>query len=404
MMENVYVAQLCSYFGECGGCQLQDVPYEEQVVRKADALEELFLPFWKAPIPVQPSPVVWHYRNKVDPTFGVKFYPEGPPEDGAREPVLGFKRKGRWYWCIDIHECLIGPEGLAALLRAVRRWMHDHDLPPFDSRKGEGLLKTLLVREGKRTKERMVALITREGRFDPGPFVQVVQDVFPAASIWHGVSHRTSDVAIADEMTLLAGAETLHEELHIPAGDGTRILRFQLSPFSFFQTNTLAAERLYGVIRERVQARAPRVLYDLYAGIGTIALACADVVEQVHGVEEVFAATEDAELNAEENGVSNATFYTEKTKNFLLGRLTEGGLAPNAAAVVDPPRAGMHPKALKRLIALRPEHLLYVSCNPKILAREMPEFLKHYRLTDMEAVDLFPHTPHVEVLARLVPA
>jgi len=391
----------CPHFGECGGCQTQDVPYEHQVAAKEGMLQELFAPFWDGPVPVTPSPVLWHYRNKVDPAFAPMRYPEAPPKGFERETVLGFKKKGRWFWPLDIETCRIAPEGLDGLLRAVREWYRPQGLRAFDSRTHEGFLRTLLVRDGKRTGERMVVLITREGDFDKEGFVDAARSAFAPSSIYHGVFHGLADVAAADTLELLDGAPSITERLELPGREGMRSLSFRISPFSFFQTNPLATERLYTLIREWVQAIAPDTLYDLYGGAGGIAFSCADLVQQVWSVENVREASADGRHNAAANGITNVTFVTEKVKNYLKYALEAEGLAPNAVMILDPPRAGLHPKALRRVLALAPRHLLYVSCNPKILARELPSFQEQYHLRSLRAVDLFPHTRHVEVVAEL---
>lgn len=391
---------LCPYFGECGGCQAQDMPYAEQVCQKAAQLEALFAPFWEQSVEVTPSPAVWHYRNKVDPTFAPRRYDEPPPPGFQRETVLGFKRKGRWFWPLDIEECRIGPKGLPELLAAVRAWYRSAGLRAFDSHTGEGFLRVLLVRDAKATGQRMVALITRPGEFEPQPFVDAVRAAFQADSIYHGVFRGLAEVAAADELTLLHGDPAITEHLRIPDDAGKPPeLAFRISPFSFFQTNPRATEWLYGKVRAWARAVRPRVLYDLYGGMGGVAFSCADLVERVCSVESAAAASEDGRYNAGVNGIENVQFVTEKVKNYLLARGEAGGLEPDSAVVVDPPRAGLHPKALKRLIRLAPAHLFYVSCNPKLLAREMPALLEAYRLDYLGAVDLFPHTRHVEAVA-----
>lgn len=392
---------LCAHFGECGGCQAQDVAYPEQLRRKEAELRELFAPYWDAAIPVEASPLVWHYRNRVDFNFALKRYPEPPPPDFPRETVLGFNRKGKWYWPLDIGECRIAPEGTEALLDAVRRWYASEGLGAFDSRSRAGFLRVLLLREGKRTGETMAALITSPGEFDAGSFVDAVLSVYPATTIYRGVSRSLARGAFADEMELLHGEPAITERLQVPDGEGTRELNFRVSPFSFFQTNTLAAEILYGKVRQWVRETAPDVLYDLYGGSGGIALACADLAQIVRSVDNAGSATEDGRFNATANGVENVFFTGEKMKNYLLKIVNDGGMEQNSAAIVDPPRAGMTPKALKRLLKSRPLHILYVSCNPSVFAQELPAFLESYRLTGLEAVDMFPHTPHVELLARL---
>ena len=393
------MAEFCKHFGECGGCQNQDLPYPEQLARKAQRLAEQFRAHWDAPVPVEPSPETWHYRNKVDFSFGRKWYPEPPPEGFVREAVLGFRARGRWFCPLDIEECRIGPEGVSALLGSVRAWMHARKLPAFDPRTKEGFLRALVVREGKRTRQRMVVLITTEGDLDKDSFVEVVLSVYPATSIQCGVYQGLADVAFADETEVLHGGPAIHEQLEVPDGRGERVLRFRLSPFSFFQTNTLGAERLYGMIRRWVAEAAPLVLYDLYGGGGGIALSCADLVAQVWSVESVAAATEDGRHNTAQNGADNVEFVTQRVKNYLRALREGDGMAADSAVVVDPPRSGMVPKALRRLVDLRPPKVLYVSCNPAILATQLPVLLGAYRLDDLRAIDLFPHTEHVEALA-----
>ena len=375
--------------------------YPEQVTAKAEMLEELFAPFWPEPVAVTPSPVLWHYRNKVDPSFAPKRYDEPPPKDFVRESVLGFKKKGRWFWPLEIDECRIGPERLGALMKAVRKWSEDAGLRAFDSRSGAGMLRALLVREGKHTGEYMVVLITRPGDLDCSGFVEAVRSVLPTASIQRGIFSGLADVAMAEELEVLSGPPEITEELHLQTESGERRLRFRISPMSFFQTNTIATEGLYGHIRQWLQQEESSALYDLYGGAGGIAFSCADLVEHVWSVENVEAASEDGRHNAQVNEIDNVTFITEKVKNYLLYRSRDEGLVENAAVVVDPPRAGMHPKALKRLIELAPTRILYVSCNPKILARELPVLLESYQLRQLHAFDLFPHTRHVEVVAEL---
>lgn len=393
---------LCPHFGDCGGCVSQDVPYEMQLGQKSAALGELFAPYWDRPIPVTPSPGIWHYRNKVDPSFARKQYEIKPPPGFERETVLGFKRRGRWFWPLDIRECRIGPKGLDRLLESVRCWVCKQGLQAWDYRADRGLLRTLLVRDAKRTGERLVALITRDGEFDPASFVETVNSAFPAASIYSGVYRGRADGAFAEALELLHGTPHIAERMCIPDGASTRPLEFRISPMSFFQTNTLATEQLYGRIRAWLRKTGAQHLYDLYGGAGGIAFSCADLVERVWSVENVAAASEDGRANALLNGIGNVDFVTAEVQKYVHPGLHQGGLAQNSAVVLDPPRAGMHPKAIKRLIALHPANLLYVSCNPANFARELPEFLQTYVLSGLEAVDLFPHTPHVEVMAAMV--
>ncbi len=416
---------LCTHFGECGGCLNQDMPYEQQLALKSKSLQELFIEHWDASIPITPSPAIWHYRNKVDPSFALKWYEEAPPKDFDRETVLGFKCKGKWFKPLELEECHIGPEGMTALLQGVREWHREFNLRACEPRRSQGYLRNLLVRDAKRTGERMVVLITMPGVFEHAEsFVEMARSSFNATSIYHGEFAGKAEVATADKLTLLYGTDTIHETLRITALDkiisdssdlsdmsdmsdsndpsnptNIRALTFRISPLSFFQTNPIAAECLYGHIGTWVAHHRPSVLFDLYGGSGGIALSCADYAKEIISVENVVSATEDGRHNARVNDINNIFFITDSMRNYLRNKLEGGGFPRDCAVVVDPPRSGMHPKAIRRLVQLAPEHLLYVSCNPKRLREEMPEFLEAYHLTSLQAVDMFPHTPHVEVLA-----
>lgn len=393
--------QRCPHFDACGGCCHQDLTYEDQLAQKTAELQALFRPYWSAPIPITPSPEIWHYRNKVEFNFDRKYYDERPPDDFIRESVLGFKRRGKWYWTLDLETCLIAPKACDQLLQSVRHWMREHDIRAHYRRPADGTLRHLVVRQGKRTGQLMIALLSADDSFDTEPFVKAVLDAVPADSIYHGIFHGTADAAYADEWRLLHGTETIDERLLIPTGNQPRELVFRISPTAFFQTNTLATEQLYGQLREWVADLRPPHLYDLYGGAGGIALSCADLVDTITSVEEVEAATRDGRTNAERNQTTTIDFITQDVRRFLQAcREGQQTLLPEATVVLDPPRAGLHPKALSHVTHLAPRDVIYVSCNPKMLAREMETWTWHYHLLDLQAVDLFPHTPHVEVLAR----
>lgn len=391
----------CPHFGECGGCQSQDLPYAEQLAAKAAMLRTLFAAHWPGEIAVQPSPEIWRYRNKVDPAFAPMHYDAPPPKGFQRDTVLGFKRKGRWFWPLEISACHIGPPGLEDLLDAVRAWQRESNWHAFDSRTGAGQLKCLLVRIGKRTGHRMAALIARPGFEDAAGFREAVHAAWPGAAVHLGETERLADVSFAESVRHLAGPAHIDEELHLGPPDARRRLRFRISPMSFFQTNTLATEKLYEAVRSIIAGIGPGTLYDLYGGAGGIAFACADLAGHVHSVENVPEASEDGRANAALNGIGNVSFTTAKVEVWLKSVIASGGMPQDAAAVLDPPRAGLHPKALRRLLELGPRNLVYVSCNPKLLARELDEFSSIYRMRELRAFDLFPHTPHVEAVAWL---
>ncbi|GMW01125.1 MAG: 23S rRNA (uracil-5-)-methyltransferase RumA [Candidatus Hydrogenedentota bacterium] len=379
---------------------MQELPYENQLGRKQQALEALLSGFWDGGIDIIPSPAIWHYRNKVDPAFDRMHYPEAPPKDFVRDTALGFRRKNRWNITLDIQTCRIGPEGLDELMRAVRVWYRKNQLRPFNARSGQGYLRFLVVRDGKRTGQKMVVLITAPGQTPGDGFVEAVQSSFNPTSIIWGTNAAKAEVAIADSFTVLSGEPSIDEELHIPDVLGEVKLKFSLSPFSFFQTNSLGAELLYGIIRKWVRDANAGFLYDLYGGSGAIGLACADIVEEIVTVESVASASSDGQVNAKTNMVQNMRFVRQEVEHYLRQPNGES-LIPDAVAVLDPPRAGLHPKALAAFLDWRPREAIYVSCNPEAFARELPAFLHQYQIKDVAAVDMFPHTRHVELLARL---
>lgn len=393
----------CKHFGSCGGCKSQDVAYDAQLAEKSRVLRELFAAHRAGEVPVYGSPVQWHYRNKIDPTFSGKHYETPPPKDFKRETVLGFKAQGRWFSTMDTEECKIFSEDIGPLLENVRTWVRAEDLQPFDSRRKTGFLKNLLVREGKRTGQKMVVLVTRFGDIDSTGFVNAVLDVYPATSIHLAPTESLSSVAYAEQSQVLHGTATIDEELWIADPVlGERKLKFRVSPFSFLQTNTLATESLYVGILERVLKLAPTALYDLYGGCGGIAFTCAPHVAKITSVENVQSATEDGEYNARVNGIDNVAFITAGVETYLTELAASGPLPEGSLFVMDPPRAGLHPKALKQTMELLPENILYISCKPTVLAQEFAVLQEKYTIAELCAYDLFPHTEHVEVLAHLV--
>ncbi|MBM3289352.1 MAG: class I SAM-dependent RNA methyltransferase, partial [Candidatus Hydrogenedentes bacterium] len=252
------------------------------------------------------------------------------------------------------------------------------------------------------TGERMVVLVTTEGDLDRASFVETVQAAWPCTSILHAVYRGKAEVSAADEIHLLHGAPHITEELHVPDGAGHRKIRLRISPFGFSQTNSAATEILYGTIRQWVKEGRPRFVYDLYGGSGGIAFSVSDKVDRVISVESVETASIDGTFNREAMDADNVVFLTQNVEDYLRDAISmQKGLLPQSMVVLDPPRAGLHPKAIKRLLTLKPQEIVYVSCKPSVFAKELPLFLPGYEVTDMRAVDLFPHTEHVELLARL---
>ena len=303
------------------------------------------------------------------------------------------KPKGRWYTIFDLEECRLPSPEAANLLAAVRAWAEREKVPPYNSHKKNGVLRHLVLREAKNRDERMLVLVTTDGKIPKQSFLDAVDAVYPATTVLLGRNEKLSDTAVSDALEILAGVGYLTERLNFSDGH----VDYRISPHSFFQTNTRGAEVLYGLLRGWAREISTELMLDLYCGGGGIALSLAGAVKKVIGVESNKAAVADANANAELNGLKNCEFYAAPVE-FILPSLLD--MKPSAA-VVDPPRPGLHPNALKTLLANSPPALFYVSCNPEALGRDLAALSQRYAVKRLVGVDLFPHTDHVETVAWL---
>ncbi|HUT23738.1 MAG TPA: 23S rRNA (uracil(1939)-C(5))-methyltransferase RlmD [Sumerlaeia bacterium] len=384
------VAPPCPLFGTCGGCSWQNLPYGEQLIHKQRQAESVLEHLSDARPdrvePIVPSPKEWRYRNKMDFTFGT---------DARREPILGFHRPGRFWEIIEAPACLLQPEPLDRLLGAMTRWVRAKGLPAYNPRSHEGFLRHLVLRHSVATNEVVALLLTSEGELpEPETLAAALCEACPELKglVW-GLNTGLADVARQEKELWRWGEPWLCETL----GD----LRFRISPLSFFQTNTPAAERLYSVIRAMLgeDARRHRLL-DAYCGTGSIGIFCAGAVREVVGIELLRDAVWDARDNAERNGVANCTFLAGEMREVLpLASDMPGGRF--GRVVMDPPRGGMDKRALRGLLEIQAPVLIYVSCNPSTLARDLIVIREAgYRAAAMQAVDLFPQTYHIETVVR----
>jgi tRNA (uracil-5-)-methyltransferase len=382
-------AGLCRHFGTCGGCAIQDKPYDAQLEYKRGKIAAALSGLAGLPdLSMLGAPQVWNYRNKMEFSFG-DVYPPAP----GQWLHLGMKPKGRWYTILDLEECRLPSPEAAPLLAAVRDWAAREKVPPYNSHKKEGQLRHLVLREAKNRAERMVVLVTTSGEIPKESFVAAVRSVYPATTILLGRNAKASDTAVSDSLEILEGPGFVTETLNFPEGS----VDYRISPLSFFQTNTLGTQRLYGLLRDWTRELGAKLILDLYCGGGGIALSLAGIVDKVVGVEANASAVADAKSNAELNRLSNCEFYGAAVE-FLLPALLD--MEPDAA-VVDPPRPGLHAAAVAALLASSPRVLFYVSCNPEALARDLKALAPRYSVERLVGVDLFPHTDHVETVAWL---
>jgi 23S rRNA (uracil1939-C5)-methyltransferase len=362
------------------GAPWQVLPYERQLEIKAEQVEDALRRIGKldgfAMEPIVPAAEQWRYRNKVEFSFGT---------DHAGELVCGFHAPGSWEQIVDVPDCLLVSERVNEMRRDVLAFARERGLTAWDRRTQEGFLRNLVIREGRRTGQLQVRLVTSPGDLDT--------DGLPGADglFWTqaaGVAE-TTDGGMTEHVS---GAPTLEEEL---GG-----LRFAISPDAFFQTNTEMAEQLYAVAVEYAELRGWDRVFDLYCGIGTIGLSLAARAGEVWGVEVVEEAVADAIANARRNEISNAQFFAGDVR-LAMRELVERASRPDVL-VVDPPRAGLSQKVVRRVIEAAPKRIVYVSCNPTTLAPNAAQLGEAgYALKKVRPVDMFPQTHHVECVAVL---
>ncbi len=398
----------CPHFGTCGGCSYQNLPYEKQLeVKKIQVLRLLRPMFEKQMLlkrkdgdldayidsifeGIKPSPAQMEYRNKMEFSFGDE-YKDGPL-------ALGMHKRGSFYDIVSVRDCCIVDGDYRKVLSCVLDYFKQKNSSYFHRIRHEGYLRHLLVRKAQKTGEMLIALVTTtQEEQDLMPFVDMLLKL-PLDGKITGVLHikndSVADVVQSDETVLLYGQDYFYEEL---LG-----LRFKISPFSFFQTNTLGAEVLYKTARDFLgdisgKGKQDKTVFDLYSGTGTIAQLLAPVAKNVIGVEIVEEAVEAARQNAELNGLDNCTFIAGD----VLKVIDEISVKPDFI-VLDPPRDGIHPKALQKIMDYGVERMVYISCKPTSLVRDLEPLLdRGYEMERVVAVDQFPWTANVEVIIKM---
>jgi len=377
----------CAHYPACGGCRFQDLAYEAQLDAKSGQIRDAFTRLGGLPDPpleeIVPAASVFHYRNKLEYSFTQDEY----------GPTLGFHRAGRWDEVLEIEQCWLTTDLGNAVRNAVRDWAREEKLEAYDQEAQTGYLRHLVYREGRNTGQVLVQLVTAPGeRFETGYFAEVLRR-FPEVRSVHWAINDTPAEVTNLPTKLLWGEDSIEEEL---CG-----LRFRVSPNAFLQTNTGMAEVLYGIAREFAGLTGKETVWDLYCGIGTIGLTLAADALTVWGIEVSEESVARALENAELNGVTNAAFFAGNVGQAIEELRERSG--PPDVVVVDPPRAGLAGKALRRLGRIGAPRIVYVSCNPTTLASDLKTLREDwgYELLRARPVDMFPHTPHVECVALL---
>ena len=377
----------CAHYPACGGCRFQDLAYDAQLEAKEEQVRDALRRIGGLPEPpvepIMPAESQFFYRNKLEYSFTTT--PAGP--------ALGFHRAGRWDEVLEIEKCWLTTDLGNEIRNAVRDWARNERLEAYDQAEHTGYLRHLVLREGRNTGQVLVQLVTAAGeKFDRDELVERLRG-FPAVRSIHWAVNETPAEVTNLPTTLLWGDEAIEEEL---CG-----LRFRVRPNAFLQTNTAMAERLYELAREYAALTGSETVYDLYCGIGTIGLTLASQALTVWGVEVSEESVACALENADLNGIANAAFFAGETAD-SLAELHDRAGNPDVV-VVDPPRAGLSNKAVRRLGRLESPRIVYVSCNPTTLAGNVKELAASwgYKLERVLPVDMFPHTPHVESVSLL---
>ena len=383
------VAPRCAHFGECGGCRLQNLAYEKQLAFKAaqvrnhlqriGGLEHL------PEIPMIACEPTFGYRNKMEFAFG---------RDSAGRLTLGLHPRETYASVFDLRECHLPSPTFARIVDLTRRHFSSINAPAYDPVAHTGLLRFLVIREGVNSNQFLVNLVTAPGEVaDAQDWVSVLKDAVPGlTTAVRTVNAARANIAIGEVTDIWYGPGAFSERL---GG-----LEFELGPLSFFQTNTRQAEKLFATALGYADLSPTDHVLDLYSGAGAISLLAARQAGRVTGVEVVPEAVTAAHAAAGRNGITNCEFVCADVRQFLKNAVVEKDRFD--IAIVDPPRAGLHPKVVKRLGELAPPKIVYVSCNPSTLARDVGLFTRgRYRLAQITAVDMFPHTAHIETVALL---
>lgn len=380
----------CVHVPACGGCRLQHVAYEATIrAKRNQVVEHLARIGHLEDIPVRemdPALELFGYRNKME-------YSAAPGPDGALH--LGFHRRGRWDEVVDVGRCMLATPLGDGVRETVRRWAVDAGVAPYDQRRQEGFLRHVVVREGVNTGQVLVTLVTAPGGDD---LVDGLAEPLFAAhpevvGLLHSVNDGLAETTQGLESRVVRGQDWLEERV--------MGVTLRLSAGAFFQTNTRMTDALYGRVSEAAGLTGNEVVYDLFAGVGSIGIALAGRAREVVAVEIVPEAVRDAEENARRNGIAHHRALCGDVGRLLRERADE--LPPADVAVVDPPRAGLAGRAVRRILELSPTVLVYVSCQPATFADNARRFVDGgYRLEWVQPVDMFPQTPHIEAVARFV--
>ena len=391
----------CEHFGVCGGCRWQPLPYGMQLEAKRQQVSDQLVRIGHLDVPeirpTLPSLRTQYYRNKLEFSASSRRWllrgedPDTVPENDR--PGLGFHVGKFFDKVLDIRQCHLQPEPSNAIRLFIKKFCIDNGYAFYNIRENHGFFRNMFVRTTEAGAVMLIVCFAHEDAPKRTALLDAVAAAFPEiTSLYYVINEKLND-SIADQSPVLyKGEEAIYEEM-----EG---LRFKIGPKSFYQTNSLQAERLYGVAREFAALTGNEVVYDLYTGTGTIAQFVSRKASKVIGIEYVPEAIEDARVNAAANGITNCEFFAGDMKDVLVDSFIAEHGRPDVI-ILDPPRAGIHPDVAEVILRAAPDRMVYVSCNPASQARDLAILCRDYEITAVQPVDMFPHTMHVERCAHL---
>lgn len=380
--------ETCNHYSVCGGCSLLSIPYESQVTLKAKQLKEMFInaghdEFEK--LEMVASPINLGYKNKMEFTFG--------NETKDAPLTLGMHMTTKSNSIVLVDSCKIVDADYRQLITATCDYFRSTDLNFYKVMSHEGYLRHLVVRKGQNTGEILVNIVTTsQVDFDMSNYVKLLNELTldgNIVGILHTINDSLSDAVICDTLKILSGRDYFYDEL---LG-----MKFKISPFSFFQTNTKCAETLYSITRDLLGDKKDKIVYDLYSGTGTIGIIISENAKEVYGIELIEEAVTMAKENCSMNSITNAHYIAGD----VATEVSKLQIKPDVI-IIDPPRSGVHPKALRDILSFNAKELIYVSCNPKALVSDLTTLKSAgYKVLTTIGVDQFPNTPHAECICLL---
>ena len=398
----IRVEPFCQHFGVCGGCKWQHIPYEYQLKYKrqqvVDALERIAKVDLPEVMPAMGSANTTHYRNKLEFTFSNKCWLTFEELNSGKEfpdrNALGFHIPGAFDKVLDIKKCWLQEDVSNEIRLFLRGYAIEKGYSFYDLRAQEGLMRTIMIRTTSTGEIMLIVVFGAPEEEALADVMQALKSKFPQiTSLQYVINLKVNDTIADQEVVLYSGREYVEEEM-----EG---LKFRIGPKSFYQTNSQQAYELYKVARRMADLSGDELVYDLYTGTGTIANFVSRKAKKVIGIEYVPEAIEDAKLNSAVNVIDNTEFYAGDMKDILTDEFVEANGRPDVM-IVDPPRAGMHEDVVNVILNAEPERIVYVSCNPATQARDLALLDAKYRVTEVQPVDMFPHTHHVENVVKLV--